>query len=233
MADIILLHGALGAADQLSPLKEQLEKDHTCHVMNFYGHGGETDPDNEFSIQGFARQLERFVNDRKLVKPHIFGFSMGGYVALYLASYRPDLSGKVITLGTKLQWDPETAAKETKMLNPDKIEEKVPHFAEALKKRHYPEDWKAVTLKTAGMLTKMGDEPPITKSGFQGIPNEVHLMLGDMDDMVSRAETEETHKLLQNSQFRVMEDTPHPLEKVDAQKLKSEIDKALHTSGDA
>ena len=54
---------------------------------------------------------------------------MGGYVALQLANKHPKYVQKIITLGTKFAWDKETAAKEVKMLNPEKIEEKIPAFA--------------------------------------------------------------------------------------------------------
>jgi hypothetical protein len=59
---------------------------------------------------------------------------MGGYVALYLASANENLLDKIANLGTKFDWNPETALKESKMLNVEQIEIKVPKFAEVLER---------------------------------------------------------------------------------------------------
>ncbi|MBK7855574.1 MAG: hypothetical protein IPJ79_12335 [Bacteroidetes bacterium] len=55
---------------------------------------------------------------------NIFGYSMGGYVALWLARFKPHLVQFVFTLATKLNWNEETSAKENRMLNANKMEEK-------------------------------------------------------------------------------------------------------------
>ena len=86
---------------------------------------------------------------------------MGGYVALYLAFHQPQLVESVITLGTKLLWDETTAAKETAMMQPEVILQKVPGFANQLAQRHHPQDWKVVMTKTAEMLTAMGNNNPL------------------------------------------------------------------------
>ncbi len=59
---------------------------------------------------------------------------MCDYVALYLAATTSDLLGKIANLGTKFDWNPETALKESKMLNVEQIEIKVPKFAEVLER---------------------------------------------------------------------------------------------------
>jgi pimeloyl-ACP methyl ester carboxylesterase len=51
---------------------------------------------------------------------------MGGYVALKTAVLHPGRIEAIVTLGTKFHWDPENASNEVRMLNPEKIEEKVP-----------------------------------------------------------------------------------------------------------
>ena len=67
MPDLVLLHGALGAASQLSPLKNALGKKHNVSVLNFSGHGGKPfAPD--FNIETFAQELLAFFDQNAIEK---------------------------------------------------------------------------------------------------------------------------------------------------------------------
>lgn len=66
---------------------------------------------------------------------------------MYLAEHHPQRIKKIITLATKFNWDETIAAQKIKMLNADKIEEKLPRFAAGLQKRHAPNNWKTVLVK--------------------------------------------------------------------------------------
>ena len=89
MQAILLLHGAIGAADQLSRLKEELADSFSVLCLNFSGHGGSAFADEEFSIHLFASEVITFLDKKKIDSTHIFGYSMGGYVAMYLAKNHP------------------------------------------------------------------------------------------------------------------------------------------------
>jgi pimeloyl-ACP methyl ester carboxylesterase len=144
----------------------------------------------------------------------IFGYSMGGYVALYLALRHPGRVRSIATLATKMQWDPETAARETGGLNPDTILAKVPRFAEMLQKRHHPQDWKELLSQTAGLMRGLGDAPPLTDEVLQKVEQPVLMMRGDRDAMVTLEETVSAYKSLPNASLAILPGTPHPLEKV-------------------
>lgn len=224
MQTIILLHGAIGSKEQLELLREILKKQKfDVHSFNFFGHGGEPFHKEGFGIKVFSWQLQNFIRTNKLQKPTVFGYSMGGYVALRLAYKFPDLLGDIITLGTKFNWTPETAAKEADMLNPKKIEEKVPAFAVSLKKLHAPNDWEELLVKTADMLKALGQEPLLTEKELGEIQNKVTICLGDKDNMVTREESENAAEHLPNGKFVLLENTPHPIEKVAVEKIVSEV----------
>ena len=89
MNSLLLLHGAIGAKDQLQPIAEQLKNTFDVHTLNFSGHGGEPMP-SSFSIEQFAGDVLLFLKQNNISKTNIFGYSMGGYVALYLAKHHPD-----------------------------------------------------------------------------------------------------------------------------------------------
>ncbi len=128
-----------------------------------------------------------------------------------------------MTLGTKIDWNPETSAKEVKMLDPVKIAEKVPKFAEVLKARHGQDAWEQVLTKTAEMMVNLGNQPELPYAEFANIKHRVRLCVGDHDPMVSVEETTKAYRLLPEGELQTLPGTGHPLEKVPAEKLASEI----------
>ncbi len=220
MEHIILLHGAIGSKDQLLPLEKKLRGSFTVHSLNFSGHGGSPVTYKDFSIALFASEVIEFLDKKGIESINIFGYSMGRYVAMYLAKNYPQ---KIITLATKFNWDNTIAAQETKMLNADKIEEKLPAFATTLQQTHAPNDWKTVLVKTAAMLTQMGEDNPLKPADYPAIQQPVLLMLGDRDKMVTLDETVEVYKNLPKAQLAILPNTAHPIEMVNTDRLSNEI----------
>lgn len=213
MKNIILLHGAIGAKDQLEPLAIELKQNgYTVYTLSFSGHG-QTPFQTHFGIEQFALELEQFIKENNLQQPTVFGYSMGGYVALYLAHQQPTLLGNIITLGTKFEWNPEISAKETKMLDSKTILEKVPKFAEALQKRH-GKDWELLLQKTAEMMLSLGNKNALSLNDFAAIENKVLIGLADKDNMVSLEETTDVYKQLKNGAMYMLPNTKHPIETV-------------------
>lgn len=223
MPDLLLLHGALGAASTLHPLQQLLEADFNVHTLNFRGHGGSQTPLGPFRIELFAEDILRYLDQHQLQQVDIFGYSMGGYVALYLALQHPDRVGRIFTLATKFAWSPETAAKEVKMLQPEKVQEKVPAFAAALARRHQPNEWQEVMRRTADMMQHLGSYPMLTEETLPRIPVPVRVSVGDRDNMVSLQETAWAYRHLPNASLQVFPGTHHPLEKVNLGQLEHEL----------
>ncbi|MBK7817632.1 MAG: alpha/beta fold hydrolase [Sphingobacteriaceae bacterium] len=226
MKNIILLHGALGAQDQLEPLENALSQlDYQVHSFSFSGHG-KTAFQNEFGIVQFANELEKFISKHKLQQPSVFAYSMGGYVALYLASQKNSLLGNIITLGTKFGWTKETAQREIKQLDPKVILEKVPKYADALKQRH-GDDWELLLERTADMMVSLGNNNILNSDLFSKINNHVLVGLADKDSMVTAEETTIAIDQLYNSERYTLHDTKHPMETVDVAILAAIIDAFL------
>jgi pimeloyl-ACP methyl ester carboxylesterase len=219
MRPILLLHGALGSKTQLDPLKASLETSgRVIYSLNFSGHSGEPFR-NAFGIETFAEDVLLFLKENQLKTTDIFGYSMGGYVALWLAYQHPESTGKIVTLGTKFDWTPESAAREVKKVSPEKIEEKVPAFARILQQRHAPNDWKELLHKTAEMMTRLGNKPLLTLEVLQAVPHDVSIMLGDLDDMADLMFSKKVAEVLPQGKFSSLEKTPHPIERADVKFL--------------
>jgi pimeloyl-ACP methyl ester carboxylesterase len=148
---------------------------------------------------------------------------MGGYVALRLCQLHPDRVSKVFTMATKFDWNPATAAKEAKMLDPYTIYTKVPKYAEMLAERHHGNDWKINLTRTATLMRSLGKSPLLGPEQFAAIQHPVRLGLGDRDTMVSLEETIAAYRALPNAELLVMPGTPHPIEKVDVERICAEL----------
>lgn len=225
MRQIVLLHGALGSDRQMERLKTEIQQNFQVFTLCFEGHGSKK-TERLLRIQNFSENLRDFIQENGLEKPLIFGYSMGGYVAIYTEAKFPGSFEKIITLGTKFSWSPDIAAREVRMLQPEIIEEKVPKFAAHLEQMHAPNDWKAIMNATAEMMEAMGENPPLNEVDVTKIKCPVILTLGRKDTMVSSSETEIIQAQIPNAHFHTFEDFEHPLEKVDLSLLGTFI----HTS---
>jgi len=227
MKDLILLHGALGSSESLTPLKELLRDEYRCHTLDFSGHGGQSFNPEGFGIEFFADELAEFIKAKQLNKPNIFGYSMGGYVALYLANQQPNMLGKICTLGTKFGWSPEAAEKETSRMNPEVMEEKIPAYTAKLAAAH-GDPWKELVWQTAGMMLELGGAPLLTTETLSIVQNEVLIMRGSEDEMVNDVESKWAVAHLTNGEFKSIANQPHPIEKVNLLELKNSVGNFLY-----
>jgi esterase/lipase len=222
MKQLLVLHGALGAQQQFEELKSLLGHTFSVHTVNFEGHGGRAS-NEPFSIDLFVQNVRDYLRENNLSSCSVFGYSMGGYVALKLAAQFPGTITEIVTLGTKFGWSPEIALKETAMLNPEKIEEKVPKFAAALAQLHAPLDWKEVMHKTAQLMTDLGNQPALTQQDFQAIQIPVTLLLGSEDVMVTTEETTIVQQQLPDATFEQVQGWQHPIERVNKEELAQKL----------
>lgn len=221
---ILLLHGALGAKDQLQRFFPVFEENGFTPInLSFQGHGGSTPPVSGYSMDAFIQDILSELENKAIKSIPIFGYSMGGFVSLLLASRFSGRIERLVTLGTKFNWNLETAKKETGMLDPDKIESKVPKFAQALQNRHGAENWKAVLKSTAQMMTQLGQMNPLTEEALGKVSMPVKILVGEEDQMVSVEESKKVASQISRAQFKVIPNLQHPIEKLSPEIIKAEI----------
>lgn len=220
--NLILLHGALGSSKSFELLTEQLSKEFHLIVPDLKFHGSRLDSASHFNMEDLVDDLEVILQKENIGSTDVFGYSMGGYVALTLAMKKPEYFDKIMTLGTKLDWNPQQAEKESSMLNPDKILEKVPSFAEHLKELH-GENWMHLCRQSAEMMIELGINPILTIKNISAIDLPVRLGLGDKDNMVSLEETVAFYKSLYQGELQVFPNCQHPIERVNSEFLAKSI----------
>ncbi len=218
MIPAIFLHGALGTAAQFDDLRAQLPKSRSDFAINLPGHGGS--PVSEpFSLLLFERAILTFLDEKQIAQADFFGYSMGGYVALWFAWKHPARIRKLITYGTKLEWNPEVAASMNRMFDPEKIESKVPQLAASLASIHGDEQWKNLCHQTAEFLVALGNGHGIPPEAFAQIQCPVTIGWGDLDHLVTEAESRQVAEAIPKGGFKVLPGGKHLIEQVDGAEL--------------
>lgn len=220
MAHYVLLHGALGAAADLSALATALtERGHTAEALQL-------DPKGSAAIPAMANELASYLEGQPS-QPLVFGYSMGGYVALYLAAHRPELFGSLTTLAVKLNWQQEaenlTAYSESlNWMTPTALTEQFPKLKAELEKTH-GERWTSVTEHTAAMLVEIAEHQYLNARLASQIATPVTFLIGENDKMVSITETQHVAEWLPNARCMVLSGVKHPLPSCPVETLLAQL----------
>jgi 2-succinyl-6-hydroxy-2,4-cyclohexadiene-1-carboxylate synthase len=94
---IIFLHGFLGSREDWLPVSRKLGPPYQFLLIDLPGHvKTAVTRRTDYIISNTAKYLVDFLVDRGIQKCHLVGYSMGGRLALYLATKYPEIFDKVI-----------------------------------------------------------------------------------------------------------------------------------------
>jgi pimeloyl-ACP methyl ester carboxylesterase len=212
---ILLLHGALGSAKTFDKLRILLSENYNVYTFDFQGHGSQSAYDKPLTMEGFRTQWIDFMDAHQLKSTHIFGYSLGGYVGMYLAQHHPEKVLSLFTMGTKWDWTEVSAQKETAFLNPAKMQEKVPKFTAQLAAIHGETRWVATVNAVRNFMLESGKSPIFSEADFKNIQIPVMIGVGDRDVTGNLDATIKVYRALPNAQFFVAPNTPHAFERAD------------------
>jgi pimeloyl-ACP methyl ester carboxylesterase len=228
MDNFIFLHGALGTSQDLAPLMDIFrEKKLKVHSFNFSGHGKESISPHEFRIELFAKDLDTFIKQNNIQNPIIFGYGIGGYVALYYQSfYESSNAAMICTYGTKFNWTEKSVQKELLFLDPEYIENKLPQVAELLTTKHGV-SWKQLVISTSHMMQNLEKLDGLRKEDVEDISIPVLFLLGDQDRVVTSEETTLTCSWIKGAKFKSVSHSKHELERSNLKEIVDIILEAL------
>ncbi len=92
----VILHGFLGMSDNWKTLGTQFAaQGFEVHMLDLRNHGRSMQSD-EFNYQLMVRDVVEYCQDKNLTNINLLGHSMGGKVAMFLATQYPDIVEKLI-----------------------------------------------------------------------------------------------------------------------------------------
>jgi pimeloyl-ACP methyl ester carboxylesterase len=97
---LVILHGSFMTASALQPLIAKLSATRRVIAPEMQGHGHTRDIDRPFSYEQLADDCAALINHLGLTSVDVFGYSMGGMIALELTVRHPGLVRKLVVAGS-------------------------------------------------------------------------------------------------------------------------------------
>jgi pimeloyl-ACP methyl ester carboxylesterase len=200
---LVVLHGAFGWASSYPALASNRQQ----ITVELQGHGHTADIDRPLSVEQLADDVAALLQYLKIERADVFGYSMGGNVALALAIRHPNMVGRVAINGANFSaieeaYEPRTF-EQFKSLPAD--------FAPPMLKGPYekvapdPKQWPVLVAK----IKKMGLEwKGFTRDQMKSIKAPVLITLGDRDG-VKVEHAVEMFRLIPNSRLAVFPGGDH------------------------
>lgn len=94
---IILIPGFACSADVWTQTVDALSENYTCYILTMPGFAG-TAPETNPSFDNWTNQIIDFIRDEDIKQPILIGHSMGGGLALNIASIQTNLVKSVIVI---------------------------------------------------------------------------------------------------------------------------------------
>jgi len=94
---MILIPGLSSSGEVWESTVERYKANYECHVLTLAGFAGQPAVKAPF-LEKVRNDLATYIREKKLKKPTIVGHSLGGFMALWLASTEPDLAGQLVII---------------------------------------------------------------------------------------------------------------------------------------
>ncbi|MFQ6325357.1 alpha/beta fold hydrolase [Nocardia sp. CWNU-33] len=153
---LILLHGGYSTAEStFSAFIPELSKTRQVISVELQAHGHTPDRGGPMSYESLADDVAALITHLKLGKADLFGYSLGGGVALQVAARTPGLVNRLAITSAPYRsdgWMPETRAG-IAAINPDAMRDS-PMYQLYSSVAPDPAGWNALVTKTKQLLTQ-------------------------------------------------------------------------------
>jgi pimeloyl-ACP methyl ester carboxylesterase len=95
---MILIPGGMSSGDVWKGTVAHYAATYECHVLTFAGFAGQPASDATPFLASVRDEIATYIRQHALEKPVIVGHSLGGFLALSLATGNPDLVGKLVII---------------------------------------------------------------------------------------------------------------------------------------
>jgi pimeloyl-ACP methyl ester carboxylesterase len=151
---LVMLHGGIGASETLAPLVPGFDR--RVILADLQGHGRTPDRDRPLRPSLMADDIAALASDLGLESIDLFGYSLGGEVALRTAIQHPGLVRRLVLVSIAVTRDgnhPEVLAAFDQLTEaaaaPMKASPAYAHYAQVAPR---PEDWPVLIRKTGELL---------------------------------------------------------------------------------
>jgi pimeloyl-ACP methyl ester carboxylesterase len=221
---LVLLPGLLGTIGSWRRFIPALAKHYRTVAIDLRGHGRTNNPvpagkagTGGLRIDQMVDDLNSVLDELRLEKVSVLGYSLGGCIGLMAGLKRPGRIQALVMHAVKFFWDEASISSMVASLNPVTILEKTPKYAQELKENHAAiyglEYWRTLLSTAADLIKTMPEQgPTIAQAASASFP--VLISVGDRDQLVSLEEVMRLVRVLPKGELAVLPATPHPLPRV-------------------
>jgi len=219
---ILLLHGFLGSIQQMEPLAECLKDRFQVYMYDLPGHHGKSFPEEKFTFTTLQQHLYEYIKEFQLNGCMVFGYELGGYLALTLEAKKSGTFDSIFTWGTDFDWSHQKVQTYRQLFAADKIEMQDSLLADKLNLLHFPSDWKEICKETLNLIDYT-QKHPLSESEIDNISCKVRIALGDQEEHITIEESAHFYRQLPQGSLLVLPQTKHNLEELNLNLLKDEL----------
>lgn len=203
---VLLMHGGLVFIESFYNQIPALAKEFMVIAPDSRSHGRSTDTAQALSYRQMALDMAVLLDQLKIKKADIVGWSDGGIIGLDLAMNRPDLVNKLVVIGTNFNTaglDPK-GVEETKKMTPGTAELKpAKDFYERVAPD--PARWPVFFEKVRTMWLT---QPNYAPADLKKIGAPTLIILGEKDS-IKRDHGEEMQRLIPGSRLHIIQGASH------------------------
>ncbi|HZD11700.1 MAG TPA: alpha/beta hydrolase [Candidatus Binatia bacterium] len=206
---LLLLPGLLGAINsQWREFVEPLSATYQVVLTDLRGHGRSENREQTLRPQRMLQDIVGLLDFLEIESTHVAGYNLGGYLGLMLHLHQPRRVPTLLMHGTKFYWTAKAVAQLREQLEPDRMVEKVPAYADQLAREHGSR-WRML-VRQAADLVALNMQEGITEgmAGRAQIP--ILVSVGDRDELVPLREASHLSRILPNGQLLVLPGVRHP-----------------------
>jgi len=210
---LVVLHGALGSTElETDRLVTHWEKAFRVIALDFSGHGASASSTGTSTWDTYTDDVTALLEHLDLQDVRLFGFSMGGGVALAAAARHSDRVSRVAAHATNVQWAPDDV---DRMVPPmlTAIENPDGHWATRLAETH-GSSWRDLVHQLVGFTRGLPDNR-ISDEVLASIRQPALISAGDADRYFDVRHAVHLYRALPDARLWIVPGLDHPIQRVD------------------
>lgn len=224
---LVVMHGALGSTElETDRLVQVWETSFRVYALDFAGHGRSASVEGVPTWETYCGNAITVFDRFGLQRAAVFGFSMGGAIAVHLALARPDLVGRLAAHGVNVQWD---EAEVEAMVGPmERIASRHPFWAKRLADVHGADRWRELVAQLAA-FTRGLPHQHLADADLARISCPTLVSTGDRDRFFDIRHAVGLYRAIPDAHLQVLPGVDHPIQTVDVPAFAADIARFLST----
>lgn len=211
---LLLLPGLLGSLSrQWRRFIKPLSSDFRVILMDLRGHGHSTNEESSLVPARMMQDIAGLLDHLEVPTVKVSGYDLGGYLGLMLALSDPNRVSSLLMHATKFFWSEDTVTQMREQLDPDKMADSVPAFADQLVQEHGGRQWRVLVRQGADLVGQLFREG-ITAGMASRILCPVIVSVGDRDELVPVYEAQRLCRLIPEGSLFVLPGVSHSFKTV-------------------